>query len=90
MSKDMDGMELLKKIAALDFMIIEFNLYLNTHPEDREALSRFNHTVEEARALKETYGRHYGMLTTQNFSTSSSWEWLHEPWPWQYEANYRL
>lgn len=89
MSKDMCRIDLLREITALEFTVIELNLYLDTHPGDREALNRFNRTVMELRALKEAYDRDYGMLTPDSRS-SCPWEWLRGPWPWQYEANYRL
>lgn len=90
MSKDMERLELLKSISALEFMVIELNLYLNTHPRDREALNRFNQAVTEVKALKETYDRRYGIFTSQDSNSSYPWEWLSEPWPWEYEANFRL
>lgn len=90
MSSDMDRLDLLQEIAALDFIIIELNLYLNTHPRDCEALSKFNETMAEVRDLKAAYDRNFGMLTSQDSYSSCPWEWLAEPWPWEYEANYKI
>lgn len=90
MPGDMDRIELLEAIQSLEFTIVELNLYLNTHPTDHEALIKFNKAMTEVKDLKEIYDRHYGMLTSQNSHSSYSWEWLKEPWPWQYEANYSL
>ena len=44
--------ELLKQLSALDFTIIELNLYLNTHPHDRNALiKKHNTAVAQAKML---------------------------------------
>jgi spore coat protein JB len=90
MPRDMDRKKLLREITALDFKIIELNLFLNTHPDNRKAIEEFNQTVTDARALKEIYNKHYGMLTSQDSRSRYPWEWLNEPWPWEFEANYRL
>lgn len=90
MSDNLDRVSLLKEIAALEFTVIELNLYLNTHPRDREALGVFNKTMARVKALKEAYDKNYGMITSQDSHSSYPWEWLAEPWPWEYEANYKI
>ena len=86
----MDRMEMLKQITALDFVVVDLNLYLNTHPTDREAITKFNQTVMQVKALKQNYERLYGMLTSQDSCSAYPWQWLSQPWPWQYEANFKL
>jgi spore coat protein JB len=90
MSSNRDRLKLLEEIAALEFTVIELNLYLNTHPRDREALSEFNKAVTGVKALKEVYDKNFGMITSQDSFSSYPWEWLAEPWPWEYEANYKI
>lgn len=45
MTKD----ELLKKLSAIDFYLIDLHLYLNNHPTDRDALMQYNTLVAEAK-----------------------------------------
>ena len=37
-----DRLELLKEIMAVDFSLVELNLYLDTHPLDQRALRLHN------------------------------------------------
>ncbi|HHY08790.1 MAG TPA: hypothetical protein GX530_09830 [Corynebacteriales bacterium] len=42
---DKDRKQLLVHIMAEEFTAVEFNLYLDTHPDDRKALAAYNETV---------------------------------------------
>ena len=45
-------MELLKQIVASEFMKQDLPLFLNTHPMDQEAISKYNYFVMETRGIK--------------------------------------
>jgi spore coat protein JB len=90
MEKKLSRSELLKKIAAANFMVVELNLYLNTHPKDCEAVDKFNHFAKEAREYKKLYEKYYGMITVPDSHSKCPWNWINEPWPWEAEANFRL
>ncbi len=80
--------EMLQRLSALDFYIIDLHLYLNTHPADRDAIQKYNTVVREAKGLREQYEQQFGMLSSQ-FSTSKvPWQWIEEPWPWQAKFNF--
>lgn len=85
-----DKLELLKKISALDMVAIDLHLYLNTHPKDQAALSKYNSVTMESQMLRKNYEKKYGMLTMNGINDSRVWQWIDEPWPWEYKANYRL
>ena len=82
--------EMLKQIAALDFTIIDLHLYLNTHPMDQEVLAQHNSCVMQAKMLKQNYERFFGPLNHTESASMYPWQWISEPWPWEYEANYKL
>ncbi|MHB1314497.1 MAG: spore coat protein CotJB [Christensenellales bacterium] len=82
--------ELLKRISAADFYILDLHLYLNTHPDDREAIEKYNAMVMEARELKDMYEKMYGPLMAFNATSKMPWQWIENPWPWQYEFNFTL
>jgi spore coat protein JB len=82
--------ELLKQITALDFMIIDLHLYLNTHPADRDALAKYNSFIVQSNTLKQNYERLYGLITERASCSPYPWQWINEPWPWEYEANFKL
>lgn len=90
MSDVMSKKELLKQIVATNFMVEDLQLYLNTHPMDREALVKFNGYVVQLHNLKQNYQSCYGMLSAHGAMSPYPWQWISEPWPWEYEANYKL
>ena len=83
-------MDLKKKITAVHMMLIELKLYLNTHPCDRTALAKHNYYIEQYQALVNEYTRQGGMISPHNSQSSYPWQWIEEPWPWEYEANFKL
>lgn len=77
---------MLKEIMSHEFTAVELNLYLDTHPDDMQALAEYNHVSHMLRILKSAYEQCYGPLS--NFGTSMAqcpWRWTDEPWPWQIE-----
>ena len=73
--------EMLHKIMSLNFAINDLALYLDTHPEDRNAIRMHCEYSEKQIELTKEYQRLYGPLTI-NFM-SDSWDWIDEPWPWE-------
>jgi len=76
--------KMLKEVMALDFMALELNLYLNTHPCDQRALMIFMSTVQQAKMARDNYERMYGPLTAAA-SMSFPWPWIEDPWPWEHQ-----
>ena len=86
MSKKMppEFYQLLEEIQAIDFVIVELNLYLDTHPDDFDAIEQFNEMTEQSMKLKVQYEQKFGPL--MNFGRSYSnfpFNWVDTPWPWQ-------
>lgn len=80
----MERNQLLEQVMALDFFLLELNLYLDTHPNDQRAIQIFNTTMVKARCAREAYERHCGPLTTYNsMNRGCSWQWINSPWPWE-------
>lgn len=77
--------ELLSKIQELEFIALELNLYLDTHPCDEEALRDYQQAVETAAKYVRKYEAEYGPLYNFGVSheTSGSWRWINGPWPWE-------
>ncbi|AGB42425.1 hypothetical protein Halha_2551 [Halobacteroides halobius DSM 5150] len=83
---DREQMRLLKKMMALEFAGIEYNLYLNTHPQDKQALRDHNKIVRELEDLKEYYQETYGPIIAMEDS-ECPWQYPKTAWPW--EIKYR-
>lgn len=90
MKERMSKFELLKEITVVNFMVEDLSLYLNTHPSDREALIKYNAFIKEGTMLKEEYEKCYGMIGEHDSYSPYPWQWIKEPWPWEYEANFKL
>ncbi|WP_079509587.1 spore coat protein CotJB [Mesobacillus jeotgali] len=74
----------MEELQAVDFVLVELTLYLDTHPEDYKAINQFNQFAKERRRLKKVVESMYGPL--QQFGNSYSghpWNWDDGPWPWQ-------
>jgi spore coat protein JB len=82
--------EMLSRISALDFYLIDLHLYLNTHPNDMQALMLYNESVKQVKELREEYNRLYGMLLANNSTSRQPWQWIDNPWPWQRSFNFDL
>ena len=78
-------MELLRKIQEIEFVALELNLYLDTHPHDARALEDFNRAAKELKELKERYEESCGPILSYGFSQNkgTSWLWAQTPWPWE-------
>ncbi|MBO8128776.1 MAG: spore coat protein CotJB [Peptococcaceae bacterium] len=85
-NKDPDREELLREIQEWQFVATELTLFLDTHPENREALRDYNMAHERLRNLHRQWETRYGPLTSQGHSPSQyPWQWVEEPWPWELE-----
>lgn len=74
----------LEELQAIDFVLVELNLYLNTHPHDFEAIKQFNETAQRSMQLKVEFEKRFGPLMHFGRSYSSyPWSIDDSPWPWQ-------
>ncbi|GKX68008.1 spore coat protein CotJB [Inconstantimicrobium mannanitabidum] len=90
MNRDFSKKDMLQLIVATEFMKEDLALYLNTHPDDKEAIKKYNTYVLECKKLKETYEANCAMLSEHDSLSPYPWQWISEPWPWEYEANFKL
>ncbi|WNQ12833.1 spore coat protein CotJB [Paenibacillus aurantius] len=78
------SLNLLKELQSTDFVLFELTLYLDTHPDDEEALKQYNELAEQRKEVKERVEAQFGPLRQgEPQSSTSSWEWNSAPWPWQ-------
>jgi len=77
----------LSELQALEFVILELGLYLDTHADDAEALTLFKQYVAMEKAAKAAYGDRFGPLFLTSAGNNNSFDWIQDPWPWNYEQN---
>lgn len=77
--------ELLNQIRAIEFMALELNLYLDTHPCDARAIKEYNMYTQQLMALKSEFEMLYGPLTNfgNTLNQAATWRWIEDPWPWE-------
>ena len=75
--------EMMANIGQYSFMAHEMNLWLDTHPEDREALRKFHEFRDKANDLIKDYERKYGPLSVSgDVSKQTPFNWVTTKWPW--------
>ena len=77
---------LLLKIYQYDFAIDEIVLFLDTHPNDKNALNDYNRFIKERNEIVKEYVEKYGPIQIEGENKGASWQWINEPWPWQKEV----
>jgi len=82
-------MELRREITMVHMMLEELQLYLNTHPFDRNALAKRNAYAKQLGILQDEYNK-FNMINQDSSLSQYPWQWIEEPWPWEYEANFKL
>ena len=76
--------QLMKQVMLYGFACVDASLYLDTHPDDAEALAYFKEHDRIYREAVEEYSRNYGPLTlSRAHRCGSYWNWVNQPWPWQ-------
>ena len=80
--------ELMLKIQELSFACVDLNLYLDNHPEDKNAINTYNKFVSQFIQARCAYESKNGPLTNFGYAPSSyPWQWVNQPWPWDLEYN---
>lgn len=59
----MDRENLLKRLTMLDFMAVDMQLFLDTHPDDTNAIAKYNSIIREADNLRAQYEKSVGPLS---------------------------
>jgi len=82
----MDRKAMLKEIMALDFTLIDLNLFLNTHPYDAQAINMYTCVLRDSQLKTQQYEAMFGPITAKS-SNPNYWQWVKSPWPWQKSFN---
>lgn len=79
----MNQQELCEWVMMLGFCTYDMLLYLDTHPDDEEALNYFNQSKELYNSAKKSYEERYGTLSAFTDQPLDSWDWNTAPMPWE-------
>ncbi|MBO4938990.1 MAG: spore coat protein CotJB [Oscillospiraceae bacterium] len=75
------------ELQVMHFAIQELALYLDTHRDDREALQLYRQYQDLYHKGMMEYTRKCGPLNHSTPGQSDSYDWLDDPWPWEYCGN---
>ena len=76
--------DLLMRLTEIDFTALDLQLYLNTHPNDANAIRHYNAAAAESKKLKEEFENAYGPLTSfRSKSNDERFSWIDNPWSWE-------
>ena len=77
----------LTELQALGFAVQELALYLDTHRDDREALELYRSYQKMYDRCREEYRKKHGPMNHMHPSEGEGYDWLEDPWPWEYCKN---
>ena len=83
MNQQMSQKQLLQWINMVSFAVNDITLYLDTHPDDEEALNYIKHYKELRKQGLRAYADQYGPLTIDSAKVGDHWDWATQPWPWE-------
>lgn len=74
--------QLMNEIQKIGFAVVDLNLYLDTHPTDKNAQTIYNQHAAQLKNLKEMYSKSYGPIEQLSPSYQYPFAWILPPWPW--------
>lgn len=74
----------LGELMALGFVIKELNLYLDTHPNDKEAFNMLKSLNKLMQEGNQKFVEMFGPQTIMDITSGDEYSWLNNPWPWEY------
>lgn len=76
--------QMLNWIDMVSFTLYDVALYLDTHPEDREAMEYYDHFLRLRKEALCEYSAAYTPLTLDEVHGSEDyWKWVKDKWPWE-------
>lgn len=80
---DMSEQALTAQLSALRFALIDLGLFLDTHPDNAEALELYDRYNRQYAALARTYNETVGPLMPGDVSGQNGWSWGATPMPYE-------
>ena len=78
----------LTELQTMGFALQELALYLDPHRDDKEAFEVFKTFQNLYQKGREKYEKECGPLTHMS-TMEDGFNWLNDPWPWEYAGNRR-
>ena len=75
--------QLLNKLRAVQFALVDLGLFLDTHPKQQQALEMYKQLSNEQKRLSDLYEQSFGPLTAGGGGNTDYWDWVATPFPWE-------
>ena len=72
---------LIRRIAAIDFALVELHLFLDSHPNNTEVANKLDEYQMKSDELRSQYEEKFGPLSPMG-KNGNRWAWISNPWPW--------
>ena len=79
----MTNAQLLHWINMVSISVVDITEYLDTHPDDKDAIDYFNHYMDLRRNALRVYAERFGPLTIDSANPTCNWDWADVPLPWE-------
>lgn len=80
---NMNKKQLRKFIDETGFAMYDTVLFLDTHPDDAQALSYYHETKMLYEKAVSEYTKNFGPLRITDVNSDNYWTWSKGPWPWE-------
>lgn len=74
---------LLMQVYKASFAVDDVVLYLDTHPNDKDALNYYHYVKDLRLQALQAYEKECGPLLTDGVMDENYWTWIQDPWPWE-------
>ena len=72
------------EMMAIDFVVDELELYLDTHAEDSEAFALYQTMLSLQQEARARFVERCGPIRQSDMLGMDGYAWLSGPWPWEY------
>ncbi len=73
---------LMKQLNEASFAMDDVLLFLDTHPDDANALQYYRQVSAMRKNALDAYQQQYGPLLV-DCVTANKWNWVTQTWPWE-------
>lgn len=84
--RNADKCKIVSAVYEIGFVLVETMLYLDTHPDDLEALAYYSEMKEKYENVRKQYNKLVGPLEFTDCSSEKYWTWVATPMPWEMEG----
>lgn len=79
----MDEKSLRNWIDMISFCMDDMLLYLDTHPQDQNALNYMEQYQNLRKEAVKVFSMRFYPLTVDEAENGNMWRWVTSPWPWE-------